>query len=180
MDKTERDAIRARCEAATPGPWTAIIGGSDFANVYIYGSCYMPIADLRRDDDYKYSDVDMDKAADDAEFIAHARQDIPELLDALEAETERANSEYITAQYLKADRDRWKARAEEVEANLAQLNSVLDDNICIGDAAEIIVQENAGLKARLLDIAEDRKSFFNEDGDDEVFREDYEVLIMKS
>lgn len=30
--------------------------------------------------------------------------------------------------------------------------------------------------AGLLDLAEDRKSFFREDGDDEIFRHDYAVL----
>ena len=32
--------------------------------------------------------------------------------------------------------------------------------------------------AQLLDMAEDRKSFFNDDGDDEVYREDYKALLI--
>jgi len=30
--------------------------------------------------------------------------------------------------------------------------------------------------AQLLDLAKDRKSFFSDDGDDEVYREDYKAL----
>ena len=33
------------------------------------------------------------------------------------------------------------------------------------------------IRERLLDLAEDRQSFFRDDGDDEVFRDDYDALI---
>ena len=39
------------------------------------------------------------------------------------------------------------------------------------------ISEIAEIKARLLDLAEDRKSFFNDDGDDEVFRDDCDALV---
>ena len=33
------------------------------------------------------------------------------------------------------------------------------------------------IQKQLLDLAEDRKSFFNDDGGDEIFRADYAALI---
>ena len=38
-------------------------------------------------------------------------------------------------------------------------------------------QEIHELVTRLTDLAEDRKSFFRDDGDDEVFREDFNALV---
>ena len=35
----------------------------------------------------------------------------------------------------------------------------------------------AAIRERLLDLAQDRQSFFNDDGDDEVFRDDYDALV---
>jgi len=38
-------------------------------------------------------------------------------------------------------------------------------------------EEREEIVKRLFDIAEDRKTFFKDDGDDEVFREDYAALV---
>jgi hypothetical protein len=51
MTKEELDAIRKRCEKASPGPW------------YV---------------------VNIDKSKPNAEFMAHAREDIPKLLEEIE------------------------------------------------------------------------------------------------
>ena len=64
MDKTEREAIRARCEAAHRSPWQL----SGFLTVTLNNG-------------YLICDAECDE---DAEFIAAARQDIPALLDALD------------------------------------------------------------------------------------------------
>jgi len=38
-------------------------------------------------------------------------------------------------------------------------------------------QEFEQVKSRLLDLARDRESFFRNDGDDDIFREDYDALV---
>ena len=96
------EEIRARCEAATPGEWVA--AGCDNTHTAVYTKdnyekyengiyCYL-IAELRRDDDT--ADPDQFNAWNDAEFIAHSREDIPFLLDefaAKNAEIERLTAE---------------------------------------------------------------------------------------
>ena len=67
------DAIKARAEAATDGPWRVI---SD----YIPG--VIEVEGPTASNDY-VAELSADKA--DLEFIAHARQDIPALLAAVEA-----------------------------------------------------------------------------------------------
>lgn len=72
-EEEDIEAIRKRCEAATPGPWSY-----DFWEEYVYVSLdsgLFIVADLKR-----ASQMDRD-----GDFIAHARQDIPTLLSALEA-----------------------------------------------------------------------------------------------
>lgn len=82
MNADEVDAIRARAEAATPGPWRWRDDGYDSVV-------------LDRSDDYVGGCPDCGVRAgfdeSDAEFIAAARTDIPALLDALdEARAEAA------------------------------------------------------------------------------------------
>ena len=99
------DEIRARCDAASPGPWVA--AGCDNANAAVYTkdnyekyengiNCYL-IAELRRDDDT--ADPDQFNAWNDAELIARAREDIPLLLDELaqiKAERDRAVRHFVS------------------------------------------------------------------------------------
>ena len=67
------DEIEARANAATPGPWEA--DGS--AHVLTAGNTATFVA--------RCADPDgSDAGVPDAEFIAHARTDVPALLDALE------------------------------------------------------------------------------------------------
>ena len=69
MTSQQLEEIRARCEAATPGPWVAEVKT-------LYGvSVSMPTEN-------RYYDIRTNKH--DADFIAHARQDIPDLLDEVE------------------------------------------------------------------------------------------------
>lgn len=81
MPDIDRGAIRARCEAATPGPW-------DSYRPHPRYRCYQvervaPEGHLAGDGAVvACEDVN---AAENADFIAHARQDVPALLDALEA-----------------------------------------------------------------------------------------------
>ncbi len=60
MILADLEAIKRRCEAATPGPWTTL--GAVVADG---SSC-------------------LDDRARNAEFIAHAREDVPALLEAVE------------------------------------------------------------------------------------------------
>lgn len=95
MTQERLDAIKARCEAATLGPWYVeyemdgpfaepqCIQGPE--NVTTYHDAY---------NDYRVSAV-VEMAEADLEFIAHARQDIPDLLaevERLRAENDRLNS----------------------------------------------------------------------------------------
>ena len=91
------DAIRARCEAATPGPWTAYNANE--------GTEYQPAWEVANDafhnppadEDAPWIAVHLETGIkDDAEFIAHAREDVPALLAALassRAEVERLTRE---------------------------------------------------------------------------------------
>lgn len=73
-------AIRKRVEAATPGPWEfeRISHGNPDSFSYERNDNYAFIS--IREDNYKKRM----KAKFDAEFIAHAREDIPMLLDLVE------------------------------------------------------------------------------------------------
>lgn len=91
VDKARKDEIRARCDVATPGPWLLGSWGDDVFSVQgdrSEGRNWKPICRVKRDD--LPAGASQDHL--DAAFIAHARQDIPSLLDdneRLEAENER-------------------------------------------------------------------------------------------
>ena len=75
------DEIRARAEAATRGPWSAIEGPGEHWYVCDEGES---IASISANDG-----SNEDQRQPDAEFIAHAREDIPWLL----AELDKARAE---------------------------------------------------------------------------------------
>ncbi len=61
--------MRKRCAAATPGPWMSYIEGRDHTS----GSSFIMTSG---------EDIELTGATDeDQDFIAHARQDVPELLE---------------------------------------------------------------------------------------------------
>lgn len=65
-------AIRDRCEAATAGPWKSYIEGRDHES----GSSFIRTSG---------EDIELSGATDaDQDFIAHARQDVPQLVDEVE------------------------------------------------------------------------------------------------
>lgn len=114
LPREERDAIRARAEAATPGPWVVNVkertvrsladgyDGTEWGGTILYDdSCgERPIPG-------------------DAYFIAHARTDVPALLDALdaaEAENERLVDEVATAEILADSMQHFADVAERVES----------------------------------------------------------------
>jgi hypothetical protein len=68
LSDEELAAIQERCNAATPGPWKAYIEDRDHES----GSCFIQT---------DRNDIELSGASkDDYDFIAHARQDIPRLL----------------------------------------------------------------------------------------------------
>ena len=67
MTRPDLDAIRARCDAATPGPWTYDETG--YVDIGVPRSRSIAIG------------IEVDATAkSDGDFIAHARTDIPALL----------------------------------------------------------------------------------------------------
>ena len=75
------DEIRKRCNAATKGPWISYLERRD----NLSGESFIARGVNRSEDDlYLHGGTDAD-----IEFIAHARQDIPILMD----EIERLNKE---------------------------------------------------------------------------------------
>ena len=71
MTEQELAEIEARVRATTPGPWRSFIEGRDHES----GSSFIQT---------KGEDIELTGATDaDQDFIAHARQDIPRLLEEL-------------------------------------------------------------------------------------------------
>lgn len=93
MTCEERSAARARCEAATPGPWVRWEGhASVHAGLHGQNTPFCIGADLRicEGDDWDYEeaasyDCPVSDADTDAAFIAAARTDLPKALDTIDA-----------------------------------------------------------------------------------------------
>lgn len=69
MKDTEIKQIQERCERATKGPWISFVEGRDHTS----GCSFIRTAG---------NDIELTGAsADDQDFIAHARQDIPALIE---------------------------------------------------------------------------------------------------
>lgn len=96
MTKQEHYEIQARCEAATPGPWKSKhINYIGTTPVYTGEKLEKLIAQCVGS---------AEQANANADFIAHARQDISVLLDSLDT--------------TESERDYQQARAEELESDL--------------------------------------------------------------
>ena len=68
----DMDAIRQRCDRATPGPWKSYVEGRDHDS----GSSFIMTSG---------EDIELIGASvADQDFIAHARQDIPQLLEEIQ------------------------------------------------------------------------------------------------
>jgi hypothetical protein len=115
LPREERDAIRSRAEAATPGPWSA------------YGSWpFEVIGDAWDPDGGRQVLVTGTEGREaDSHFAAHARTDVPALLDALdaaEAETAHAwqhvREEQGERDEARAERDTFAARLDKLRAGI--------------------------------------------------------------
>jgi hypothetical protein len=74
LDDAELKQIRQRCESAKPGPWKSFVEGRDHTSG---NSFIMTGSGKNRGQDIELSGA----TVADQDFIAHARQDIPRLLD---------------------------------------------------------------------------------------------------
>lgn len=121
----ETTAIRARAAAATPGPWYLRLTDETYrdrpAHYYI-ASEVRGIVDVRPDDAYYVATTQRGnvQARADAEFIAHARQDVAALL----AEVERL-------------RDALVQESDEARISAA----VIDERDALVTAARAVVRE---------------------------------------
>lgn len=115
--------IEARVEAATPGPWEDfVLGSDDTARVR---SIAPDMGPLRGSDNICWvGDRSMPLVSEDAEFIAHAREDVRYLLDRVR-EAERIAAAYKNAAADYADAVDAKDDAEaERDAALATLQEI--------------------------------------------------------
>ena len=103
MSELDLDAIRARCDAATRGPWTYDEAG--YVDVGLPRSRSIAIG------------IEIDATAkSDGDFIAHARTDIPALLAHIEELAERALTAEERLEQMTRERD-------EARAQLAALDT---------------------------------------------------------
>jgi hypothetical protein len=110
------DAIKKRCEAATPGPWERIghtIDGGE------YGAEEVVNADCDPCNWAGCSGARVEMREEDAAFITHAREDVLALVTAVES--------------LKWARDTWREQATragervaELEAEVEKLSTLVD------------------------------------------------------
>ena len=77
LSDEELASIRRRCEAATPGSWKSYVEGRDHES----GSSFIMVGSSAA----RGADIELSGATvADQDFIAHARQDVPRLLDEVE------------------------------------------------------------------------------------------------
>lgn len=125
--KFDLAAIRARCEKATEGPWTVRTGGTHSRPNEVHG-----IFGPQRTEDYgsgpfrtcdRIVETDCghyEPKFDDAQFIAHARTDIPALLARVE-ELECERDMAITANAANCvATDNWRTEASKLRALLRE------------------------------------------------------------
>jgi hypothetical protein len=107
MTDVDLDAITARANAATPEPW--LIDPSEQGFITKTGQPFITAP---------YHELDI--RDDDAEFIAHAREDVPALVAAVREAREAATWAQLAA-------DTQKERADLLQAAVARAPH---DNIC--------------------------------------------------
>lgn len=114
MSKEERDEARKRCESATEGPW--VVNGKS-GRVY-NGNGERPFL------------ISSSKLWADSRFIAHARHDLPQALDALDAkdvEIERLRSNDLEEYSARCIVGKIAALVESETATADQVRELLGD-----------------------------------------------------
>ncbi len=122
MDAARLQAIRERCEAATEGPWTKYTPPSDTDDAGVLEPWV------------KYPDGDDISVLThpNADFIAHARSDIPDLLDAVEGHEEALDKQAdlgldVARRLVVHQTTALRARLGGLEGALARLLEQMDD-----------------------------------------------------
>ena len=138
MTEQEKKEIRVRCQDITPGPWTytpcerECERDRDADGYTDCDNCDEEYPNICGGNSIKegayineilvYDDQFSGMYDRDAEFITHAREDVPKLLDALEeseAALERSESSHALKNAriadLEAERDSWRKRADSFE-----------------------------------------------------------------
>ena len=114
MSRPELKAIRQRCDAATEGPWERY--NNEVCNIRGKGtSCIVSThrwgAGRYRDHLKCHGDLPEQEHQDNCDFVAHARQDIPDLLDEIE------RLEKLLKIITGDNKDSWPKRVECIEEN---------------------------------------------------------------
>ena len=153
MTAERRAAIKARADAATPGPWVV---SSEYASgvelgykpdherTWGYGCSNDFVCDLNDGEYHEYHNKAEQMA--NASFIAHARQDIPDLL--AEVERLRAREEWLVTQL--AEGGEWfcpmddNYRCEWRSGDLCEMKSSKSREQCWSKAADMATRENPG------------------------------------
>jgi len=108
------DDIKAREQAAFGGPWEALDADENGMHaVAVDGTVLVEVGDFC-----------------DAEFIAHARDDIPHLLALVESLTADRDALRITASLAglaAEERDMWRGRAERARAVVARVEALAEE-----------------------------------------------------
>lgn len=108
------DEIKAREQAAFGGPWEALDADENGMHaVAVDGTVLVEVGDFC-----------------DAEFIAHARDDIPHLLALVESLTADRDALRITASLAglaAEERDMWRGRAERARAVVARVEALAEE-----------------------------------------------------
>lgn len=140
------EEIKARADAATPGPWDTLTGSVVRA---IKGDFAVPIFESRAPVDWHKNKRLTNKVmcaayADEvrnATFIAHARTDIPLLISALESEKKRADEAEAELTRLREEIEQYReaargqvvivntasSRIKELEAEVVRLRGVVEE-----------------------------------------------------
>ena len=133
--------IKARCEAATPGPWVDRL--RDFECLDGYGLESHPTVETNGKTVCVLCEREFDDDNDEADavFIAHARQDIPDLLAEVERLRKRAERLRAGVKSLKSTRDFLvsnlanrigEEKFDEMRRD-ALIKKLFDAGVCAGD-----------------------------------------------
>ncbi|MVB11163.1 hypothetical protein CAFE_18700 [Caprobacter fermentans] len=133
MDAKYLAEIKAREQAATPGPWVSIFDLKDFTVYDMSGEKGVIIAKLRNSK-YKYKQPD-------ADFIAHARTDMPELIAEVERLTDQHKCDVHNLSAMKTTLDQQAKNCEKL------IKSYKESNLEQATENYELEKENAALKA---------------------------------
>lgn len=129
MKQAEIDAIRARCDKATPAPWNTV-ETSDYSEIH-----------TQNDDEYSHPLALVGSTTDDADFIANARTDIPALLE--EVERLQAENE-LNVNYAEVYKDICDKHGENFRVLLDKAKALQSKNATLTKALEKVFSEYGG------------------------------------